>query len=338
MNPYQSQLANELNNEDKIKVCFSNDYSFFGLLKVYYNSKFNLIHIHWLDQFILHNNKTLMSLKSFNFLLQILFLKINNVKIVWTVHNIVNHDKTNLKLQLRVLKLFSKLVDLHIFHAEPEKNILNDFKHKKIAVINHPSYYGLYNTNISEIDARKKLGIPPKSYVFSFIGHIKEYKGVLDLIIAFKSKRFENSYLLIAGLVDNDNLLHEIRNLVESESNIIFKNEFIPDDELQIFFNSSDLVVFPFKNILTSGSVLLAQSFGKPVLIPKVASLISNLNSIGTFTYEYNDANGLEQAMNEAYLKGQVFNKNTKKNLEDWSKQNSWKNFALKTQLFYSKL
>ena len=44
--------------------------------------------------------------------------------------------------------------------------------------------------------------------------------------------------------------------------------KFVDDDDVQAYMNASDVVVLPYKNVLTSGAALLALSFMKPVLAP----------------------------------------------------------------------
>ncbi|MFI1743924.1 glycosyltransferase [Thalassobellus sediminis] len=202
----------------------------------------------------------------------------------------------------------------------------------------HPSYYGLYESNITKEQARKLLVIPHDAFVYSFVGHIKEYKGVLDLINAFKNNGLKDSYLLIAGLVSNDYLNNQINTIIYKTTNIIFRNEFIPDNDIQLYYKSADIVVFPFKKILTSGSVLLAQSFGKPVIIPKINSLLDNIYIPGTYTYKINNINELSNVMKKVYFEKELFVEKSEKKIEDWAKENSWEKFALKTKEAYSKI
>jgi len=336
-NPYQLLLAKELLNKN-IKVFFCDNYSFFSLIRFYVKSKFKLLHVHWPDKFILHDNALIMAIKASNFILQLLFFKILGVKIVWTVHNINNHEGTNLKFYRTILKFFSCLVDLHIIHSKHSVPLLESFSIKKIEVLKHPSYYGYYKLDFDEKKSRLILGIPENSFVYLFIGQIKEYKGVLDLIKAFKKINIENSCLLVAGLVSNQRILNKINIRKKNSSNIIFYNEFIRDDNLQLFFKASDVVVFPFKSILTSGSALLAQSFGKPIIIPEVDTLLENLNSSGVFTYKMNDLDDLAKMMKYIYNVDNFNPEDIKNNLKDWAIENSWERFSDKTSELYLKI
>src|SRR5690606_10250440 len=45
------------------------------------------------------------------------------------------------------------------------------------------------------------------------------------------------------------------------------------DEMVADFFAASDVVVLPFRNILNSGSLILALSFNRPVVAPAIGSL-----------------------------------------------------------------
>jgi len=64
--------------------------------------------------------------------------------------------------------------------------------------------------------------------------------------------------------------------------------------------NACDVVVLPFHDILTSGSALLAMSFGKPVIAPRLGCIPEVLDSEGAFLYNYKEREGLLKAIQEA--------------------------------------
>ena len=84
--------------------------------------------------------------------------------------------------------------------------------------------------------------------------------------------------LIIAGRVLDKNLKMEIEKKVHLIPNIIKKLTFVDDCDVQYLFNSSDLVVLPFKDILNSGSAMLSLTFKKPLLCPNIGSLIELKN------------------------------------------------------------
>jgi glycosyltransferase involved in cell wall biosynthesis len=57
--------------------------------------------------------------------------------------------------------------------------------------------------------------------------------------------------------------------------------EFVPDDELQLYFAAADLVVLPFEEILNSGSAILALSFNCPIYVPHSGALVELRDMVG---------------------------------------------------------
>jgi len=62
--------------------------------------------------------------------------------------------------------------------------------------------------------------------------------------------------------------------------------------------NASDVCVFPFRKILTSGSVILAMSFGKAVIVPEQGCLKDLVDERGAIFL--NDARSLVDCLNQA--------------------------------------
>ncbi|WP_242482112.1 glycosyltransferase, partial [Trichormus variabilis] len=56
---------------------------------------------------------------------------------------------------------------------------------------------------------------------------------------------------------------------IDNEPNIKFIPGFVPSEKLQIYLNACDVVVFPYRDILTSGAVMLAMSFGRACIAPR---------------------------------------------------------------------
>ena len=59
--------------------------------------------------------------------------------------------------------------------------------------------------------------------------------------------------------------------------------------------NASDVVVLPFRDILTSDSAILAMSFGKPVITPAIGCTLDILKDSRNFPY--NPSNNLFKAI-----------------------------------------
>jgi len=56
----------------------------------------------------------------------------------------------------------------------------------------------------------------------------------------------------------------------------------------------------PYKDILTSGAVILAMSFGKPIIAPAIGCIPDVLDSEGSILYDPSEKEGLLKAMKQA--------------------------------------
>ena len=165
---------------------------------------------------------------------------------------------------------------------------------QKCVTIPHGSYVGVYPNNISQEEARKKLGLREDKFIYLFLGQIRDYKGVDVLLDAYSRVRTENTILVIAGVCRDPELRKLLNN--SADDSTVWHDGLVSDDVLQNYFNAVDVAVLPFKKIITSGSALLALSFGKAVIIPTMGDL-SKLPSSISYVYNPTQVNGLKEAM-----------------------------------------
>ncbi len=211
-------------------------------------------------------------------------------RILWTVHNVVSHEPKYLEQEVRLSRGVVELAEkIHVHHVaaanftKPYYELPAD----KLLVAEHGNYVGTIPITMSREEARAKLGVPPAVKVFLFLGQIREYKGVDDLLEAYSKVASDSRVgLIIAGKVlgVNQSILKE---KISKLPNAIFRPGFVPDDEMQIYLLAADVMVLPYKNVLTSGSVLLAMSYALPVICPR-SGLLQHLvvNEENGFSYE----------------------------------------------------
>lgn len=285
-NPYNYLLYSgmEENNVD-IK-----EFSFKAALGLDYD----LIHVHW-PEFYLNSNYFMKAIGySFAFLFCLAYSRLFGRKLVWTVHNLKPHKIKHLFTNNVFWFLFVRMVDAVIslsFSNENiimKKNLVPSGVMKK--VIYHGLYDGFYENTVSKDAAKNKLNIPQDMDVCLFIGQVKSYKNVEMLVELFsKEYTLKDTLLLIAGKFESVSYYNDIAKLASESTNIIIHNYFVPEGELQTYFNASDVCLLPFKEIFNSGSALLSASFNKPVLVPESDNFTEYSNIIpGNLICTYN--------------------------------------------------
>lgn len=277
-NSYQTNLSNAISKQDV--------YVNFNLGSIIKYWKPDVVHIHWTFPYMIANSRLITIIKSTCFVCMLSMLKLFGIKIVWTVHNIVDHEGKFKSTELFFTKFLAKLSNKLIVHCQAAKLEVMKIYGKddsSIIVIPHGSYIGKYKNTISIDDARNKLNVSEEDKVFLYFGQIRAYKGIPKLISTFNKLDNENAKLFIVGkLLDEDVAIKILSNIDDRIKNIL---TFVPDDDIQIYMNAADVVVLPFKDILTSGSAILAMSFGKPIIAPDVGCITDTIDKRGGFLY-----------------------------------------------------
>jgi glycosyltransferase involved in cell wall biosynthesis len=148
--------------------------------------------------------------------------------------------------------------------------------------------------------SRGRLGLPPEDFTFLFFGNIRRYKNVPLLIEAFRQVPDRNVQLVIAGAPGYAMSPQELAQLAAGDDRIHLHLAFVPDDMLPLFIGAADVVVLPFDSILNSGSVLLALSFNRTVLAPRLGALPEIQSKVGSRWLRLYDGSLTAPALEEA--------------------------------------
>ena len=264
-NPYQDELAKSLGSHgvqvkkgDSLKSVFHN--------MIFCGYRPDILHLHWLP---LLEWRITSFLRLALFVLRLSIVRLLGVKLVWTVHNLRPHESQCPKVDWLVRILITRLTSALITHTKRAKQqVVSTWRlrnGRKVLIIPHGNYIDCYENKLNRATAQKQLCIFNSKLVILFFGEIRPYKGVLQLIDAFKLLGQERTYLVIAGRLLNDELTSVIREKIQGCNNIKFAPGFVAEDQIQVFMNASDIVVFPYRTILTSGAVILAMSFGPTI-------------------------------------------------------------------------
>lgn len=264
---------------------------------------YSIFHIHWVYPFGLNAKMCQSQIQILNmcaywcYVLTLMSIKILGYKLVWTAHNVLPHESIfGGSLELAARRWLVKLADFVIVHSESTIEELGKIGlyPKKCVTIPHGSYVGVYPNEISRTEARKNLGLRKDKFTYLFLGQIRDYKGLDTLLDVYSKIRTEDTVLVIAGACREP----ELRKLLSdcSDTSVLWHDGVVPNEELQNYFNATDVVVLPFKKITTSGSALLALSFGKAVIVPAMGDL-AKLPSAVSYVYNPVQIDGLEQVM-----------------------------------------
>jgi glycosyltransferase involved in cell wall biosynthesis len=229
---------------------------------------FRIVHVHWLYVFPFP-----LVMKGFYY-----FCRMLGLKIIWEMHNIVPH---NFKPKDVVAgSWFYERVDGVIYHSESdieraEKTLKT--KNKKLRlVVPHGSFDHSYENIMERAEARKRLQIPADKKVILCFGFIRKNRGYEYLIEA--TRDMDDTLVIIAGRLLEKDAYERLLEYQKGAPNMRIFAQWIPDDEVQIFFNACDIVVLPYTQITTSGVIPLAYSFSRPVITSAIGGIKDVVN------------------------------------------------------------
>ena len=226
-------------------------------------------------------------------------------RLFWTVHNRLSHETPFPHIEAELYReLARRAATVHV-HSQLAPALLADivqFSPGQVLVASHGNYVGSLPDHLSPAEARERLGLRGAPTTFLFFGQIRSYKGVQSLLDAFATIGGDDDvHLIVAGTLGNsanDGDQDAIRSRLATTPGVSAHLKFIPDDDVQLYFRAADAVILPYRAVLTSGSAILAQSFGRPILAPSLG-LITELVRDGRegILYDPRDSDGLLGAM-----------------------------------------
>jgi len=301
-NDYQYLLKFSLNKLN-IETFSALRKSLFPLMRSCAKYQAKALHLHWTGTYVFSSSIFLSFLKSIHFIFELVLLRLTGIKIVWTVHNLINHERYQEKFEFFVNKIVIRLSNSLIVHSHAQKEKLIEFYGEKVKgktfIAPQGGYASLYEKKISYDQAKKTIGIAEKEKVFLFYGNIRPYKGVDILIDAFLLNPF-GKFLIIAGRCD-DETEKSIKNKLNGLKNFLFHCEYVSREETSIYWAASDFLVLPYREIFNSGLVSFAISMGKPVIYSSLPTLEAELSGCG-ISFNPQDIYSLSKAMDMACM------------------------------------
>lgn len=226
-------------------------------------------------------------------------LKIN---LVYTVHNVLPHD-TGTKF-VPVFQQVYKEMDAMICHTDEAKSrLVLEFSvdPKRVWVIPHgPLFYDAKRCSVQA--SKDRLSLPENETLVLWQGIIRSYKG-LDFLLDAWGKidaKGLKARLLIAG-TGEAGLLKRIKERTAQlglKESVRLDFKFIPEDELPAYYQASDVLVYPYREVTTSGALMTALSFRKAIVATDLPAFREVLrDGDAALLVNYGDVHGLASAL-----------------------------------------
>lgn len=235
-----------------------------------------VVHLQWHHPYLTdgEGRRAAAVVRTMAFFAQWAFLRALGVRFVWTVHNLVGHERQQARWELFACRILARMVDALVAHCEVaagEVAAAYRIPVERVRVVPH----GLVSLPGApdRVAARAGLGVAEDRVLLLNFGRIRPYKGIDRLIEAFRAAAGPDMELAVVGFPDDPELAAGLERRVEADPRIRLRFEEVGDEELNGLLSACDAVVLPYRDSLTSGAAVLAGSHGRPVIAPRLGCL-----------------------------------------------------------------
>ncbi|MBL8087768.1 MAG: glycosyltransferase family 4 protein [Chthonomonas sp.] len=237
----------------------------------------DVVHVHWPEYSLSEKRPLWRQLRLLKFWSGIRYARMRGAKIVWTAHNLRPHERLDDGLETRFYRKWIHCISGVICLSEASKGPLveryPDLGQTPIFVIPHGDYRPTLGGTVTRDAARQALGLPTDALMIGSVGAVRRYKNLPVLIESFRRVAPEGVRLLIAGKSSEPELIAEIEQAISGDPRVTFLNKFLSDEEMEQVNVACDLMVFPYTDILNSGSALFSLSCSRAVVVPRLGSM-----------------------------------------------------------------
>jgi len=304
MNPFQRLLYSRASEEGFALVPAVD----FGHLASVGWAGRSIIHLHWLASVLSrarHMDEAMIRIAEFR--KRLVSWRAAGHRIVWTMHNVLPHDSIMPQADIALRRVIVEQADaVHLLSqsSAEEASRYYDLPIEKTFHVPHPSYEGWYANTRDRMSARMDLELPANELTFVAFGSLQRYKGLAELIDAFELLRQRQSErpmrLLIAGKVVDSEYHAELAVKTEHMSAVTLIPSAMEERQVQTLLNGADVVVAPYLRTLNSGAALLAASFRRPLVAPRVGGVAETFAPDPSLLYSGGPGDGLVDAMERA--------------------------------------
>lgn len=250
-------------------------------------ARYDIWHLHWPESLLEVRNSTSAWLSAQKNRALLELARRRGVKIIWTIHDLIPHDLVYPRIEMpfwhEVIRQVDGVIALTTRGLEMARERYEDLRNLPSFVIPHGHFRDVYPCSATREDARRALNVAPDQSVITYFGQIRPYKNVPQLIRAFRELPGAQPLLFVCGRVNKRIDLHDaILQAAAADPRVRLVLRYIEPAEIQRYLAAADLLVFPYSEILNSGSAMLGLSFDRPILVPNLGAMPELCAAVGS--------------------------------------------------------
>jgi glycosyltransferase involved in cell wall biosynthesis len=264
-----------------------------------HRGRLDVLHLNWPHYDYYHDDAVEMARRMRTFVRRLELARELGYRVVWTAHNLYPHNRRHQALDHECRLAICRLATAVIAHCRvAAEAIARTFgRADRLFIIPHGHFIGVYPDTVTRAQARAALGVPADAFAYGFFGSIQPYKGVERLIEAFGDLPFDDAWLLISGGGKAEYLDHLRQRAADHPRIVLRTYPRAPTEEIALIMRAADAIALPFAATLTSGTLILALSWGRPVIAPALGCLPETVTPAAGILYDPTDRAGLPTAL-----------------------------------------
>ncbi len=196
-----------------------------------------------------------------------------DIQVAILVDNLIPHEESRIDSWMANLVL-SQADHVFTMSRSVTEDVLQHGPQAKVTTLFHP-LYEIYQSRHSKREARKTLKLNDQPVIL-FFGLIRPYKG-LDILLnalgLIGDALGDYSAFILGEAYEDEQKYKDLIVKHDLSSRVIYRNEFIPDDELPLYFAACDVLVLPYRTATQSGIIGIAFQMDRPVIATQVGGL-----------------------------------------------------------------
>jgi glycosyltransferase involved in cell wall biosynthesis len=221
------------------------------------------------------------------------------IDLVYTVHDVLPHDTSD-RYRHTFRRIYQQMDCLICHTSEARDRLIREFSVDpgKVWIIPHGPLFHDGDRPSAE-QARAQLGIPQRLCIVLWQGILRPYKGLDFLLRAWREvcKTDVSARLIIAGPGADASIEQVVRDQVARFrlwSSVQLELRYIPVEDLAAYYQAADILVYPYREVTTSGALMTGLTYQKPIVATALPCFEEVLRSCETSALvEYGDVDSL---------------------------------------------
>src|SRR5690606_32191757 len=304
MNPFQRLLYSRASDEGFALVPAVE----FGHLAPVGWAGRSVIHLHWLASVLSGaTNMDEARILVAQFRKRLVSWRAAGHRIVWTMHNVLPHESSMPEAEVALRRVMVEQANaVHLLSRGSATEAVRYYELPEGKTFHgpHPSYEGWYANARDRMSARLDLELSANEFVFVPFGSLQRCKGLVELIDAVEQLRTRHPErpmrLLIAGKAVDQGYHSELVAKTGHISAVTLIPSAMEERQVQTLLNGADVAVAPYLRTLNSGAALLAASFRRPLVAPRIGGVAETFAPDPRLLYSGKPGDTLDAALERA--------------------------------------